>query len=320
MIKLLHFTPLSVAVFATRTCWNSHDKSDNMGLKDHDLLNTVANKHKHKSVLEHAVVTPLVDNWHPSILSAFNTCPYSAVSLTPEGFIVTTNLRAIQNLDILDSQKLKLVPDGYGYLLDSDIAPSIENVYQVQHTPPIGQMSVKLLDTSFNIDGPALPEHNLNYSFSFKNISRALLQELARHRTGSPSVKSSRYTLRELRDETPFIDHNESMITMRSRASKFVRLTGDYTVDTHIISALENVRALIALGIKNDVAKYSIPEAYLTDAVFTIQQRGLLNLLKLRTANGVFPEIRELAHMMHEQVQLTGNTSLNHVVEHKPKG
>ena len=53
-------------------------------------------------------------------------------------------------------------------------------------------------------------EH-LSYNFDIDGVSRALLQELARHRIASYSVKSTRYTLKELRDEDPFMEvlHNE---------------------------------------------------------------------------------------------------------------
>jgi len=48
-------------------------------------------------------------------------------------------------------------------------------------------------------------EH-LNYSFDIDGISRAVLQELARHRIASYTVKSTRYVLsKELKNEKPFI-------------------------------------------------------------------------------------------------------------------
>ncbi len=43
-------------------------------------------------------------------------------------------------------------------------------------------------------------EH-LNYTFYIQGISRACLQEVARHRHTSPSVKSTRYTLKELKND-----------------------------------------------------------------------------------------------------------------------
>ena len=88
--ELLQHTSLNVCARAIRTCWDSHDKSDNGGEKDCELIDRVGNKHKHASTLEH-----------------------------------------------------------------------------------------------------------LSYTFYISGISRALLQELARHRMASLSVKSTRYTLKE---------------------------------------------------------------------------------------------------------------------------
>ncbi len=54
-VNLRHFTPLEICSTSIRTCWNSHDKSDNGGEKDKELINRVGNKFKHGSVLEHLV-------------------------------------------------------------------------------------------------------------------------------------------------------------------------------------------------------------------------------------------------------------------------
>ncbi len=86
-------------------------------------------------------------------------------------------------------------------------------------------------------------EH-LVYSFYIQDISRALLQELARHRVASLSVKSTRYTLKELKDidilkESDF-----------KRASKFVVLTGNEMVDKASILALNNLQAILKMDVK----------------------------------------------------------------------
>jgi thymidylate synthase (FAD) len=52
-VELLQNTSLTVCAKAIRTCWNSHDKSDNGGDKDLELINRVGNKFKHSSTLEH---------------------------------------------------------------------------------------------------------------------------------------------------------------------------------------------------------------------------------------------------------------------------
>ncbi len=104
-------------------------------------------------------------------------------------------------------------------------------------------------------------EH-LNYSFDIDGISRSLLQELARHRIASYTVKSSRYTLQELKNEDifAFIDIDYNM----ERASKYVVLTDNYTVNCSIVLALDELREAVSSGIPNDLAKYCMPEAYKT--------------------------------------------------------
>ena len=52
-VKLLHYTPLEICSTAIRRCWDSHDKSDNGGEKDRELINRVGNKMKHESVKNH---------------------------------------------------------------------------------------------------------------------------------------------------------------------------------------------------------------------------------------------------------------------------
>ena len=51
-------------------------------------------------------------------------------------------------------------------------------------------------------------EH-LSYTFDISDVSRALLQELARHRMASLTVKSTRYTLNELKSEEPFTEYTD---------------------------------------------------------------------------------------------------------------
>ena len=131
-------------------------------------------------------------------------------------------------------------------------------------------------------------EH-ISYNFEIEGISRALLQELARHRIASYSVKSTRYTLKELKDEQPFnLDDLE-------RASKFIVLTGNSLVDSASVQALDNLRLLLVAGVSNDKAKYALPEAYKTSLAWTINARSLQNFLSLRTSKAALWEIRYLA-------------------------
>jgi thymidylate synthase (FAD) len=142
-------------------------------------------------------------------------------------------------------------------------------------------------------------EH-LVYSFRIEGVSRALLQELARHRIASYSVKSTRYTLKELKDEKPFISYQfgDDFIQI-ARASKYIVLTDNDRVDEAATSALENLRALVAdRGVKNDVAKYVLPEAYRTSIYMTINMRSLRNMLELRTSHRALPEFQRVAALL----------------------
>ena len=72
-------------------------------------------------------------------------------------------------------------------------------------------------------------EH-LCYTFYIQGISRALLQELSRHRIASLSVKSSRYTLVELKKENSFLPLNEENM---KRIERFIVLTQNEEINTN---------------------------------------------------------------------------------------
>jgi len=131
-------------------------------------------------------------------------------------------------------------------------------------------------------------EH-LTYNFFLEDFSRALLQELARHRIASLSVKSTRYTLKELRDEPEVDPYNSEHV------GKFCVLTDIMDVNFAIGQALLNLQSLIKAGVPNDLAKFAIPDAYKTKATWSINARSLQNFLKLRTAPSAMWEIRLLA-------------------------
>ena len=131
-------------------------------------------------------------------------------------------------------------------------------------------------------------EH-LVYTFYIQGVSRALLQELARHRIASLSVKSTRYTLKELKSIEPFSEDDFE------GASRFLVLTGNKKVDRASIRALNSLQELLKSGISNDIAKYALPESYKSELTWTINARSLQNFLTLRSSKSALWEIRELA-------------------------
>jgi len=158
-------------------------------------------------------------------------------------------------------------------------------------------------------------EH-LSYTFYISGISRALLQELARHRMASPSVKSTRYTLKELKNESSFTD-GASMVELKEkytnstevyadkhmqRASKYLVWTYELGVDFASIVALENLRLMLLDGVANDKAKYCLPESYKTELTWSINARSLQNFIALRSSKSALWEIRDLAKLLFDSL------------------
>ena len=151
-----------------------------------------------------------------------------------------------------------------------------------------------------NVSKHASTIEHLYYNFDIDGISRALLQELARHRIASYTVKSSRYTLQELKKEKPFDTFTPDIDWVR--ASQFIVFTKNDYVDYVSIKALEELRVLLDMNIPNDVAKYCMPEAYKTSLVMSINARSLQNFLELRTSKHALKEIQGLAKALFEAV------------------
>jgi len=157
-----------------------------------------------------------------------------------------------------------------------------------------GPKDMELIDRVGNKYKHASTLEHLVYTFYIQGVSRALLQELARNRMASLSVKSTRYTLKELKDLEPFApDDFEG-------ASRFLVLTGNEAVDRASIAALNNLQSILKSGVSNDIAKYCLPESYKTELTWTINARSLQNFLTLRSHKSALWEIRDLARAIFE--------------------
>ena len=156
-----------------------------------------------------------------------------------------------------------------------------------------GEKDIELIDRVGNKFKHASTLEHLNYTFYISGISRACLQELARHRMASLSVKSTRYTLKELRNETEF------ELGDFVRASKYIVLTTNEAVDNASIKALENLREILQSQISLDIAKYCLIESHKSELTWTINARSLQNFLSLRTSKSALWEIRNLAHEIY---------------------
>ncbi|MWV62547.1 FAD-dependent thymidylate synthase [Helicobacter saguini] len=197
-----------------------------------------------------------------------------------------------------------------------------------------GELDRDLIHRIGNINKHKSTLEHLYYNFEIIGISRACLQELARHRMASLSVKSTRYTLKELKNESEFINldsikkiqkvldsitestlknaenlslekiiesnldfaQSESLKNALKRAAKYIILSQNESVNLYNLQALENLRILLQSGIKQDIAKYALPECYKSRLVWSINARSLQNFLSLRSNKRALHEIRILAH------------------------
>ncbi|HEC1573044.1 TPA: FAD-dependent thymidylate synthase [Campylobacter upsaliensis] len=157
-----------------------------------------------------------------------------------------------------------------------------------------GEKDKELIDRVGNKFKHASTLEHLNYSFYIQEISRACLQELARHRHASFSVKSTRYTLKELRNEAKFRENDFE------NAGRYLVFCGNEAVDNASIKALENLREILQTSISLDLAKYCLPESYKTELTFSINARSLQNFLSLRSSKSALWEIRALARALFE--------------------
>lgn len=152
-------------------------------------------------------------------------------------------------------------------------------------------------------------EH-IQLAWRVSGSSRAELQEHMRHRIASPTVKSTRYTLKEI------IDTNDIDSVMLSpvhssdkQASSLSKLTEEkrnkflYYQKLLFQQAQAALRELSKEGYPNDLLKYLLPESTRTSFVWTINLRSFINFLELRTAKTAHQEIRYIANKMREAIR-----------------
>ncbi len=184
---------------------------------------------------------------------------------------------------------------------ESDTAPYICNNCGYQFMDPevvfkVGEKDKELIYRVGNKFKHSSTLEHIVVNFHISGVSRALLQELARHRIASPSVKSTRYTLGELKNQPCFEGRNYN------KAWKYIVKTGDVHVDMRSLEALNKLQEVVKRGISNDKTKYCMPEAFRTELGWTINFRSLQNFLYLRTDKAALPEIRILANKIFDEI------------------
>ena len=151
----------------------------------------------------------------------------------------------------------------------------------------LGEKDLALLEKIIDSKHESVLEHMV-FTFKITDISRACLQELARHRIASYSVKSTRYTLKELRD------------TPDNKLENFLIDDIEPIVKSSSIESLKKIKMMLNMPNPDmDKIKYALPECYKTELVWTINLRSLRNFLKLRLSLKAHQEIRKLAYEIY---------------------
>lgn len=154
----------------------------------------------------------------------------------------------------------------------------------------LGENDKKLLQKIIDWEHTSTLEHAV-YTFDIAFISRAVLQQLARHRHISMTVKSTRFTL-----------HKDTTLSFIVPPV----LTQEIGNNPELTKLLEEVvQTVLKIQEKygNDVAKYLLPEAVQTDLVLTVNARELAHIINLRIRPQALQEFQELAEQLYREVK-----------------
>lgn len=130
----------------------------------------------------------------------------------------------------------------------------------------------------------------INFTFAIEDVSRALMAQLTRHRTGIQfSIQSQRYVKL---DKAKFY---EPVSILKSREAD--------AIYNNCLGNIQNVyNKLIDLGIKAEDARYILPNATFTNITTTINLRELIHIMGLRKCNRAQKEIRDLMNLMSKEI------------------
>ncbi len=142
----------------------------------------------------------------------------------------------------------------------------------------------ELLLRIINLGHDSILEH-INLTYSIKGLSRACLQELARHRHISLSVESTRHTLRKKALQSDDVEY----------------ACGDDTLKLELADWLAQIFQTYP-DMPNDELKYYLPEFWPTNLILTSNIRELRHILKLRTHPSALMEFRKLGVELFSRV------------------
>ncbi len=170
----------------------------------------------------------------------------------------------------------------------------------------MGPKDKKLLRNLIKWKHTSIFEH-CSYTFKIEGVSRALLQELVRHRMASYTVRSTRYTLKDLTKDKDIKKANTPAGYKKivERYCVVPELPDEVLLKFYQTTAQNLKHILLFLSkykLSNDLIKYLLPESFKTELIMTLNARSFRNFLGLRTSKAALWEIRELALLMYKSI------------------
>ncbi|MDR0915128.1 MAG: FAD-dependent thymidylate synthase [Endomicrobium sp.] len=152
---------------------------------------------------------------------------------------------------------------------------------------------VKILNTVIRNKHYSVLEH-ASFTFSVDGVSRTLLAQLTRHRLASFSVQSQRY-VKFTRNK-----YNKFIIPKTIKKNKLM-LNKCYSLLNKVVGLYNE---LLEQNISIEDARYILPNASVTNIVFTMNARELRHFFSLRCCNKAQWEIRNMACKILKIVKL----------------
>lgn len=199
------------------------------------------------------------------------------------------------------------------------------NLKSVYYHSKIGDNDKELIERVGNKNKHSSTLEHIVFTFDISGISRACLMELTRHRMSSFSVKSTRYTLKEMKNEDFDFTVKDGKVTdvCISRLNNYYNLAPAFSYGKEgVLKIAENaytIQKLLKEGTSLDSLKYMLNESYRTSLVWTINLRSLQNFLKLRTSKSALSEIRDLAYLIFKTLPEEYHYLLEDCLEDKEK-
>ena len=152
----------------------------------------------------------------------------------------------------------------------------------------IGEGDFKLLKNGVK-RGHLTPMEFITLKIGISGLTRAILQEVARHRTQTLNVQSTRYTIKKMKED--IIENMEKYFYIDlPHYGKFIEMIVDF-IDNYGLWDLPN-----------DKLKFYFPESLRCDLEMKVDLRNFFNFFKLRSSKAAHFLIQELAGKMYEEL------------------